>query len=132
MRDDRHADAGSFQLSSPAARASARISSLVRSASSSGLLHAVFARRLAAGTIVAAIVGVVAVDHNGNAALGGERAQLAVEFVLAVVTAVRRIGAVLGPFELTGANHFVREAGSRSRSRARADGAIPGSSGCRR
>ena len=68
------------------------------------------ARRLAAGTIVAAIVGVVAVDDHGEAALGGERAQAAVQLVLAVVAAVRGVGAILGPFELGGVNHFVREA----------------------
>ena len=71
--------------------------------------HAKLARRLAAGTIVAAIVRVVAVDDDG-VALGRDSAEVRVQLVLAVVAAVGRIRAVLGPLELVGANDLVLKA----------------------
>src|SRR5207247_3310087 len=61
--------------------------------------HAELARRLAARAVIAAIVGVVAVDHHGLP-VGGNPREVCVQLVLAVVTAVRRIGAVLWPVEL--------------------------------
>ena len=68
--------------------------------------HAELARRLAARTVVAAVVGVVAVDDDGAAVIGDPR-QVRVELVLAVVAAVRRVGAVLGPLELAGVDDLV-------------------------
>ena len=65
MRDDRHADAGSSHVGSPARRDSSRISSLVRFDFVERAAHAELARRLAARPVVAAIVGVVAVDDDG-------------------------------------------------------------------
>ena len=60
------------------------------------------ARRLAAGTVVAAVVGVAAVDDGGEAARAGDRRQVRVELVLAVVAAVGRVGAVLRTLDLGG------------------------------
>src|SRR5262249_4146803 len=71
--------------------------------------HAELARRLAAGTIIAAIVGVAAVDHGGEAALAREGREPRVELVLAVVAAVGRIRAVVGVVELRGPDHFVAQ-----------------------
>ena len=68
MREDRHADAGSSHAGMPASRDSARMSSLVKSELVERAAHAELARRLAAGPVVAAIVGVGAVDHGGEAA----------------------------------------------------------------
>ena len=110
MRDDRHADAGSFQLASPAALRELANVVLRQVGLIERTTHAMLARGLPARAIVAAIVGIVAVHDNGEAALGGERRQSAVEFVLAVVAAIRRVGAILGAFELGGVNDFVREA----------------------
>ena len=63
--------------------------------------HAVFARRLTPGPIVAAIVGVVAVDDaRQSRARAPAAVRRAIELVFAVVAAVRGIGAVLRPFEL--------------------------------
>src|SRR5262249_24505519 len=71
--------------------------------------HAELARRLAAGTIIAAIVGVAAVDHGGEAALAREGREPRVELVLAVVAAVGRIRAVVGVVELRSPDHFVAQ-----------------------
>jgi sugar (pentulose or hexulose) kinase len=59
--------------------------------------HAVLARGLAARPIVAAIVGVVAVEHHVDRSRSGDRRQCRVELVLAVVAAIDGVGAVLGP-----------------------------------
>ena len=71
--------------------------------------HAELARRLPARAIVAAIVGVVAVDHD-RVPIGGNAGQMRVELVLAVVTAVGGVGAVLLALELVGADELVAEA----------------------
>jgi hypothetical protein len=84
MRDDRHAEAGSSHVASPAARDSSRISTFVRP-----------------------IVGVVAVEHHVDGARRRQRRQCRVELLFAVVAAVDRIGAVLRAFELGGGHHFV-------------------------
>ena len=64
------------------------------------------ARGLTSGPIVAAIVGVVAVDDDRVTDRGDAR-QMRVELVLAVVAAVRRIRAILGAIELARADDFV-------------------------
>ena len=64
MRDDRHADAGSSQVGSPARRDSSRISSFVEVDFVERAADAELARRLASRAVVAAIVGVVAVDDD--------------------------------------------------------------------
>jgi hypothetical protein len=69
----------------------------------------VLARGRAARPVVAAIVGVVAVEHDVDRARGGDRRQRRVELVLAVVAAVDRVGAVLGSFELRGRHDFVAQ-----------------------
>src|SRR5262245_46232079 len=71
--------------------------------------HAELARRLAAGTVVTAVVGVVAVDDD-RVAVGGDAREMRVELVLAVVAAVRRVGAVLRTLELVGVDDLVVEA----------------------
>ena len=102
MRDDRHADAGSSQVGSPArARQLAdlvlRQPDLVERAADAEL-----ARRLPPGPVVAAIVGVAAVDDRRECRARAPIAvEVRVELVLAVVAAVRGVGAVLG------ARHFV-------------------------
>src|SRR5262249_55400711 len=65
-------------------------------------------RRLPSGPVVAAIVRVVAVDDN-RVARTGERRQMRVQLVLAVVAAVRRVGAVLGAIELAGMNDLMAQ-----------------------
>src|SRR6185503_12296602 len=75
------------------------------------------ARRLAARTVVAAIVGVVPVDDHRAAPLRNRR-QVRVELVLAEVTAVRGVGAIFRALELAGADDFVADreaAGDRDR-----------------
>ena len=96
MRDDRHADAGSSHVGSPARCDSSRISAFVRSDVIERAAHAEFARRLAPGPVVAAVVGVRAVDDGRDAALRGDARQRRVQLVLAVVTAVHGVRAVLG------------------------------------
>ena len=68
MRDDRQAEAGSSQVARPARRDSSRMSFLVRSDLVERTPDAELARRLAAGAVVAAIVGVAAVDDDGDSA----------------------------------------------------------------
>ena len=58
MRDDKHADAGSSHVGSPARCDSSRISAFVRSDIVERAADAEFARRLPPGPIVAAVVGV--------------------------------------------------------------------------
>ena len=72
-------------------------------------MHAVFTGGLPSGAVVAAVVGVVAVDDHGEAAGASHFAQAAVQLVLAVVTTVGRVGAVLGIIEFRGVDHFVSE-----------------------
>ena len=71
MRDDRHADAGSSHVGRPAAATARGFLPWSRSDFVERAAHAELARRLAARPIVAAIVGVVAVDDDG-VALGGD------------------------------------------------------------
>ena len=109
IRDDRHADAGSSHVGSPARRDSSRISSFVKPGFVERTAHAELARGLAAGPVVAAIVGVAAVGDHRNPALARDRRELRVQLVLAVIAAVRGIGAVLGPLQLAGVNDLVAE-----------------------
>ena len=131
MRDDRQADAGSSQVGRPArARQLAdlvlgQVDFVERAA------DAELARRLPARPVVAAIVGVVAVDDD-RAALARNARQVRVELVLAVVAAVRRVGAVLGPFELAGVDDLVAQAEVARRCGARARDGVPDNWGCRR
>jgi len=69
------------------------------------------ARRLPAGPVVAAIVGVVAVDDHRESARARQLAEDGVELVLAVVAAIDGIGTVLGPLHLVRLHDLVREAG---------------------
>jgi len=69
----------------------------------------VFARGLPAGAIVAAIVGVVAVEDDVDGALTGQRRQGRIQLLLAVVAAVDGIGAVLRPLELGCRDDFVTQ-----------------------
>src|SRR6188768_1221955 len=83
--------------------------------------HAVLAGGLAAGTIVAAIVGVVAVEHHVDGARRGERRQRRIQLLLAVVAAIDGVGAVLGPLEFGRRDDLVAEregAGYLARKRA--------------
>ena len=64
--------------------------------------HGELARRLTAGAIVAAIVGVVAVGDGGKPAVLREHGQLGVELVLAVVAAVAVVPDVALARELGG------------------------------
>src|SRR4029079_4963479 len=72
--------------------------------------HAELTRRLAPGTIVPPIVGVAAVGDGVEAALARDRRQVRIETVLAVLTAVGRVGAVLGALNLRGEDQLVAEA----------------------
>ena len=71
--------------------------------------HAEFLRRLTPRPVVAAIVRVVAVEHDRESAVARERRQMGIELVLAVVAAVDRIRAVLGPLQLAGLDDQVRQ-----------------------
>src|SRR5262249_33943069 len=70
--------------------------------------HAEFTRRLPTWPIIAAIVGVVAVDDDGIAVRGDAR-EMGVQLVLAVVAAVGRTGAILGSLELVGVDDLVAQ-----------------------
>ena len=130
MRDDRQAEAGSSQVGSPASRDSSRISSFVEPDLVERAAHAELTRRLTAGPVVAAIVGVAAVGDDGNAALAADRDQVRVELVLAEVAAIGRIGAILGPLSLVGRDDLVLQPEVARRSAAPAGDAAPGSWGC--
>src|SRR5262249_49781330 len=71
--------------------------------------HAELARRLTTGPVVAAVVGVVAVDDD-RAARARQTGEVRVQLVLAVVAAIRRIGTVLRPLELLRVNDLVAQA----------------------
>jgi hypothetical protein len=94
--------------------------------------HAMLAGGLAARTIVAAIVGVVAVEHHVDGARRGERRQRRIQLLLAVVAAVDGIGAVLGPLELRLSRRSRGGARTRRQPGARANDDVRDSSGCRR
>src|SRR5207249_10262582 len=66
-----------------------------------------FARRLTAGAVIAAIVRVAAVGDGGKAARAGDRGELRVQLVLAVIAAVRGIRAVLRAIDFRGPDEFV-------------------------
>src|SRR5688572_22585567 len=68
-----------------------------------------FPRRFPAGPIITAIVGIASVGDGGETAISGKGGQRGVELVLAVVAAVDRVGAVLGPLHLCGADDLVME-----------------------
>src|SRR5438132_1379489 len=59
--------------------------------------------------IVAAIIGVVAGDH-GRVPVGRNSREMRIELVLAVVAAVRGVGAIVVVLELAGLDDFVPEA----------------------
>src|SRR5688500_20392998 len=61
-----------------------------------GTSNANLARRLPAGTVVAAIVGIAAIHHHRESAIGSDAGQRRVELVLTEVTAICRVGPVLG------------------------------------
>ena len=102
IRDDRHADAGSSQLGQSRRREQLADVVLGEAGFVERAAHAVLARRLAAGAVVAAIVGVVAVDDRRRSRARAPARPASVELVLAVVAAVGGVGAVLGPLELGG------------------------------
>mgnify|MGYP003694443697 CR=1 FL=1 len=131
MRDDRHADAGSSHVGRPAWRDSSRISSFAQIHFVERAADAELARRLAPGPIVAAVVGVVAVDDDG-AATGGDARQVRVELVLAVVAAVRRVRAALRALELAGLDDLVPQTEIAGDAGWRVDDDVPDSWGCRR
>ena len=68
-----------------------------------------FAGRLAAGAVVAAIVGVVAVGDPGKTARASLGCQARVELVLAEVTAVGRVRPILGAVDLGGRDEGVAQ-----------------------
>ena len=100
MRDDRQADAGSSHVRRPARRDSARISALVRSASSSGLRIAELTGSLTARAIVAAIVGIAAVSDHRKSPVRGYAGQRCIKLMLAVVAAIGGVRAIFRAIEL--------------------------------
>src|SRR6185295_13893642 len=66
--------------------------------------------RFAARTVIATVVGVVAVEDDRDAAIAGDAGQRRVQLVLAVITAVDGVGAVLRTLELRGVNDLVAQA----------------------
>src|SRR5205807_4819426 len=76
--------------------------------------------RFAARAIVTTVVGVVAVEDHRDAAIAGDAGQRRVELVLAVITAIDGVGAVLRTLELRRVNHLrseERRVGKEGRSR---------------
>ena len=131
MREERQADAGSSHVGSPARRDSSRISSFREIHFVERAADAELARRLAAGPIVAAIVGVVAVDDDRVTGRGDSR-QVGIQLVLAEVAAVGWIRPVLLAIDFVRVDDFVLQARTARRCRSRAGDDARDSWGCRR
>ena len=74
-----------------------------------GTAHAEFPRSLTARPVVAAVVGIVAIDNDGSAVTRDAR-EVRVELVLAVVAAIRGIRPVFRAFQFGRPDDFVPEA----------------------
>ena len=107
MREDRHADAGSspVEQSHLARERPDLVLRQIRLVERTA--DAELARRLAARAIVAAVVGVAAIGHDGKAPFACDGGQVGVEFVLTVVTPVRFVRAVRRVLDLRGLDELV-------------------------
>src|SRR5436309_15097377 len=75
-----------------------------------GVTNTVFSRGRKAGTPVTEIVRVGAREERGEAAAGGERAQVLVELCLAVIAAIAPVRDVPRPLEFVCRDHLMSDA----------------------
>ena len=124
MRDDRQADAGSSHVGSPARRDSSLILGLREVGLVERAAHAQLPGGLAPRPVIAAVVRIGAVEDGRDAPLAREPGQLREQLLLAVVAAVRLVGAILGVLHLAGDDELVVE--GEVAGQALGDGAVPG------